>query len=61
MTLDEAIAYCELHECKKCILLNEKYHAEDCRTEYEKTVLHIPCCFNLLDSKNLEAERKKVE
>lgn len=47
MTWEEAIKYCEEHKCKDCIT----YHTTDCRTEYEKTVLHAPCCINLVNEK----------
>ncbi len=46
MTWKEAIKYCEEHECKDCM----SYETPDCRTEYEKTVLHAPCCINLVDN-----------
>lgn len=59
-SLEEAIAYCEVHECRECILFNERYWDDDYRTEYEKTVLHIPCCFNLLDKECLAEERMKL-
>ena len=45
MTWEEAIKYCENTECRECIICN----IPDCRTEYEKTVLHAPCCINLVD------------
>lgn len=45
MTWNEAIKYCEEHRCEDCLA----YHTPDCRTEYEKTVLHAPCCINLVD------------
>lgn len=50
MTLEEAIKYCGNHECEAC----PAYIKSDCRTEYEKKVLHIPCCINLVD-KNLRS------
>lgn len=50
MTWEEAIEYCESHECKDCIYYIN--NIDDCRTEYEKKVLHLPCCINLVD-KNL--------
>lgn len=31
-TLEETIKYCETHECKECILFNDRYYDEDCRT-----------------------------
>ncbi len=47
MTWEEAIKYCEEHECKECIhYIN---NMDDCRTEYEKQNMHIPCCINLVD------------
>ena len=45
MTWNEAVEYCEAHECEECIA----YNMDDCRTEYEKTELHFPCCINLVD------------
>lgn len=45
MTWKEAVKYCEDHECKDCIA----YDLPDCRTEYERTMLHAPCCANLVD------------
>ena len=45
MTWEEAIKYCEDHECKNCIV----YDMPDCRTEYEKVMLYAPCCINLAD------------
>ena len=47
MTWEEAIKYCETHECEDCITY--KTLELDCRTDYEKTMLHIPCCINLVD------------
>lgn len=47
MTWEEAIRYCEEHECKNCThYIND---IDDCRTKYEKQNLHIPCCINLVD------------
>lgn len=57
-TLEEAIEYCESHECEECILFNG-HHYDDCRTKYEKIVLHIPCFINLLDEDCLTIERMK--
>lgn len=45
MTWEEAIKYCEEHECEECIAFN----TDDCRTQHEKQNLHIPCCINLVD------------
>lgn len=50
MTWEEAIKYCEAHECKDCVA----YNIADCRTEYEKQVLHMPCCVNLVDEELIE-------
>lgn len=44
MIWKEAIKYCEEHECEECSV-------EDRRTEYQKKVLHYPCCWNLLVDK----------
>lgn len=51
MTWKEAIKYCETHECNSCIA----YNKPDCRTEYDKTILHAPCFINLVDE-NLRGE-----
>lgn len=45
MTWEKAIKHCEENECGECIACN----IPDCRTEYEKTVLHVPCFINLVD------------
>ena len=45
MTWEEAVEYCEEHECIDCIA----YNMPDCRTKYEKMVLHASCCINLVD------------
>jgi hypothetical protein len=45
MTWEEAVKYCEEHKCKDCLA----YNIQDCRTEYEKQNMHIPCCINLVD------------
>jgi len=42
MTWEEAIKFCEEHECEECFV-------EDKRTEYQKKVLQYPCCWNLVD------------
>ena len=44
MTWEDAIKYCEEHECEEC-------YVKDKRTEYQKKVLHYPCCWNLVDEK----------
>lgn len=45
MNADEAVKYCEDHECEECIIFTENL---DRRTIHEKCS-HIPCCLNLLD------------
>ena len=42
---DEAVFYCDNHECDECPVYNENL---DKRTRYEKESLHIPCCRNLV-------------
>ena len=42
---DEAVFYCEDHECDECSVYLEDL---DKRTRYEKESLHIPCCRNLV-------------
>lgn len=44
MNWEEAILFCESHECKDCPV----YKTKDCRSDYEKQVLHYPCCINLV-------------
>lgn len=52
MTWEEAIKYCEEHECEDCIA----HKTQDCRTVYEKTSLHYPCCINLVDEELRKGE-----
>lgn len=44
MTLDEAIKYCEEHECEECIIFTENLDKRT-RLEYIKGT---PCCVNLV-------------
>jgi hypothetical protein len=44
MTWKEAIKYCEEHHCEDCVA----YYKTDCRTDYDKQNLHVPCCVNLV-------------
>lgn len=44
LTYEEAIRFCEEHECKECPANN----LPDCRTDLEKQELHYPCCINLV-------------
>lgn len=50
MELEEAIKFCEEHECEECPMIEK-------RTKFEKKVLQIPCCFNLLDIYKSKEER----
>lgn len=50
MELEEAIKFCEEHECEECPMTEK-------RTEFEKKALQIPCCFNLLDIYKNREER----
>lgn len=45
MTWEDAVKYCEEHECEECIA----YDMPDCRRQYEKEMFHTPCCINLVD------------
>ena len=46
MTYDDAVKYCEEHECEEC----EVYLKDlDKRSKHEKENLHYPCCVNLVD------------
>ena len=49
MTWEEAIKYCEEHECEECPAF-----IEDRRTDYRKKALHYPCCWNLVDDEDEE-------
>ena len=52
MTWKEAIKYCEeADSCENC--------PSDSRTDYEKDVLHFPCCICLVDKELLDKEREK--
>ncbi len=42
MGLEEAVKFCEEHECEECPVI-------EYRSKYEKEVLQFPCCFNLID------------
>ena len=44
MTWEEAVAFCENHECEEC----PQFGRDDCRTKYQKVVSHYPCCINLV-------------
>lgn len=45
MKMQEAIKFCETHDCIKC----PAYNRDDRRSDYEKQALHYPCCVNLVD------------
>ena len=53
MTMTEAVNFCETHDCDEC-------PAVDKRTEYQKKVLHYPCCWNLADGEEKQNDRKKM-
>lgn len=42
MTWEEAIKFCEEHDCDECPVVEK-------RTDYQKKVLQYPCCWNLVD------------
>lgn len=46
MTYNDAVKYCEEHECTECEVYLKNL---DKRTEHEKKNLHYPCCLNLVD------------
>lgn len=46
MSYDDAVKYCEEHECTECEIYLKDL---DKRTEHEKKILHHPCCLNLVD------------
>ena len=56
MTWKEAIEYCESHECKDCIA----YDSPDCRTDFDKQNLHIPCCINLANESSRFTEEEQA-
>lgn len=43
--VEQAVSYCENTECENCFIAIE---GVDHRTQYEKTVEHIPCVDNLI-------------
>ena len=49
MNWEEAINFCETHECEDCPAVEK-------RTEFQKKVLHYPCCWNLV-----EDEEQKIQ
>ena len=56
MTWEEAIKYCEEHECEECPAF-----IDDKRTDYQTKVLHYHCCWNLVDKeKKMDKERIKL-
>ena len=47
MTYDEAVKFCEEHDCEECpVHLN----GLDKRTEFDKVVGAVACCENLVES-----------
>ena len=54
MTLEEAIKYCEEHECEECPVAYEN----DKRNEFER--MQFACCWNLITGEILGAEKKEI-
>ena len=46
MKPEDAVKYCEEHECYECIIAKKKL---DKRTREQKCLGHKPCCDNLMD------------
>ena len=44
--LKESVELCENTECENCPIAIENLEQ---RTEFEKKVLHYPCCLNLIE------------
>lgn len=49
MNYNEAVSYCEEHECEECEIYLKNM---DKRTKKEKEIFHIPCCINLVTKKD---------
>ena len=49
MTWDEAVEYCETHECAECDVYTKNL---DKRTDDEKKLYHELCCSNLVTEEN---------
>lgn len=49
MTYDDAVKFCEDHECVECDVYLKDL---DRRTKHEKENLHYPCCVNLVDTED---------
>ena len=56
MTWEEAVAYCENHDCDEC----PAHGVWDCRSPYERAMLHYPCCMNLVDEKYRRLDEPEV-
>ncbi len=57
MTFNEAIKYCEQTKCEDCEFVLSK--RADCRSTYEKEVLHIPCLINLVSPEEKDIYKNK--
>lgn len=51
MNYNEAVKYCEDHECTECPVYNLDL---DKRTLEEKRNLHVPCCKNLVNDETVD-------
>lgn len=51
MTWEDAVRYCEDHECTECEVYMED---KEIRTQEEKCNKHIPCCINLVSDEFIQ-------
>ena len=56
MDYDEAVKFCDEHECNECRVYNEEIEV---RTAHEKHVQHVPCCINLMSEKHRNVWKKE--
>lgn len=57
MNWEEAVRFCEEHECYECEVYTKRL---DVRTKHEKCKLHVPCCANLVDKFRLQHGKEDI-
>lgn len=58
MELEEAVKFCEEHECEECPVELMKLNK---LTKHQKEYLHFPFCLNLVDDISFNALEEKYE
>lgn len=56
MRPEEAAEFCADHECEECPARDIEY-----RTEWQKKMLHFPCCYNLMDEEVRDYLAREME